>query len=141
MKEILERFYGVWIDKNGNVLFIKPGNMNEVKVSFASGRTKAPVERSFMQQKLTIDVPGEFDKGFGELIVQFGALYYGPQLHLKYEITEFYEQKPSLEPSHALVASSPKEKKEWLKWFEPLHDYVAVAEQEWTALLTSYKLN
>ncbi len=60
---------------------------------------KAPVERSFMQQKLTIDVPGEFDKGFGELIVQFGALYYGPQLHLKYEITEFYEQKPSLGPS------------------------------------------
>ena len=43
MKEILERFYGVWFDKNGNLLFIKPGNMNEVKVSFASGRTKAPV--------------------------------------------------------------------------------------------------
>jgi hypothetical protein len=86
MKDILERFYGVWIDKNGNVLFIKPGNSNEVKVSFASGRTKAPVERSFMQQKLTIDLPGEFDKGFGELIVQFGAPYYGPQLHLKYKV-------------------------------------------------------
>ncbi|MDM8547174.1 hypothetical protein [Candidatus Venteria ishoeyi] len=141
MQSVLDEFLGLWLDKNGNLLFIKPWNTGGVKVSFASGKTKAPVERGFMQQQLTIDVPGEFHEGFGELIVQFGPPYYGPQLHLRHEITDIYEGKPSLEPSHALVASAPKEKKEWLQWLEPLDDYVLVDDDRKEAVLSSYQLS
>jgi hypothetical protein len=130
MENMLENFVGLWVDKNANLLLIEPWKTDVVKVFFASGKTKAPIERSFMEQKPTTDVLGEFNKGLGELIVQFGKPYYGPQLHLKYEVTNIYEGKASLEPSHALVGSASKEKKEWLKWLEPLEDYVFIGDKD-----------
>ena len=127
---MIEKFLGLWIDKNANLLLIEPWESNIVKVFFASGKTKAPVERNFMQRQLTIDVSGKFDNGHEELIFQFGKAYYGPQLHLKYEITDNYEGKASLEPSHALVGSASEEKKEWLRWLEPLEDYVFIDDKD-----------
>ena len=130
MENTLEKFLGLWVDKNANLLLIESWKADVVKVFFASGKTKAPIERSFMEHNLTIDVLGEFSKGLGELIVQFGKPYYGPQLHLKYEFTNIYEGKASLEPSHALVGSASKEKEEWLKWLEPLEDYVLIDNKD-----------
>jgi len=142
MENILEQFLGLWMDKNANLLFIEPWKTDIVKVFFASGKTKSPVERIFLQQKLTVNVEGEFDTGYGELIVQFGHAYYGPQLHLKYETTDIYNGKASLEPSHALVDSASEEKKEWLKWLDPLEDYVLINDKdEIEKILLLYKVN
>ncbi len=143
---MIEKFIGLWVDNNANLLLIEPWKLNIlnsgiVKVLFASGKTKAPVSRDFMQQQFTVDVPGEFNNGHEELIIQFGKAYYGPQLHLKYEITDNYKGKASLDPSHALAGSASKEKKEWLKWFEPLEDYVYIDGQDKIEeLLKSYKI-
>ena len=122
MKNTLEQYLGLWIDRNGNLLLIKPSEANTVKVSFASGKTMAAIERCFMQQQFTLDVDGEFDSDYKELTVQFGIRYFEPKLQLKYE-------RACLSPSYKLSASTPKEKKEWLRWFEPLEDYYLIEDQ------------
>ena len=121
-----KQFLGLWLDRNGNVLLIKSLEANTVKVSFASGKTKSPVKRSFMQQQLTVDVDGEYDSGNQELIVQFGVRYFEPTLHLNYQATDIHSGKLSLRPSYKLSVSTPSEKKEWVKWFEPLEDYLLI---------------
>ncbi len=140
---MIKNFLGLWVDKNANLLLIEPIEKSDiVKVFFASGKTEAPVKRSFMKGQLTINVPGEFHSGHEELIVQFGNAYYGPQLHLKYEITDDFEGKASLEPSHALVSSASQEKKDWLKWLEPLEDYVFIDdENKIKEILTLYRFS
>jgi len=122
-----KQFLGLWLDRNGNLLLITSLEANTVKVSFASGKTKSPVKRSFLQQQpTTIDVDGEYDSGNQELIVQFGIRYFEPTLHLKYESADIHCGKPTLRPSYKLSVSTPGEKKEWMKWFEPLEDYLLV---------------
>ncbi|VVH60127.1 hypothetical protein BAZOLSSOX_2132 [uncultured Gammaproteobacteria bacterium] len=60
---MIEKFIGLWVDNNANLLLIEPWKLNIVKVLFASGKTKAPVSRDFMQQQFTVDVPGEYRIG------------------------------------------------------------------------------
>jgi len=137
----LEKFLGLWLDKNGNILLIHSLKANTLLVSFASGKTQAPIERSGVPQQLTVDVDAEYDTEKEELIVQFGTRYYGPQLQLRYEATDLYREKPSLKPSISLAPSSPKNKKEWVKWFEPLENYVLIDRKEdIEVVLASYKL-
>jgi hypothetical protein len=92
-------------------------------------KRKSPIKRSFLQQQPTIDVDGEYDSGNQELIVQFGVRYFEPTLHLKYESADIYNEKPTLRPSYKFSASTPSEKKEWMKWFEPLEDYVLIDDK------------
>lgn len=110
-KNPLKQFLGLWLDRNGNVLLIKSLEANTVKVSFASGKTKSPVKRSFMQQQLTINVDGEYDSSIQELIVQFGVRYFEPTLHLQYESADIQSGKPILRPSYQLSDSTPRGKK------------------------------
>ena len=60
-----------------------------------------------MQQKLTIDIDGEYDTNNKELIAQLGIRYFKPILHLNYQ---FLLQI----------------KKEWMKYFELLEDYLLI---------------
>jgi len=139
MKNTVKQFLGLWVDSNGNVLFIKSPEANTVKVSFASGKIMSPIKRCSMHQQLTIDVDGEYDSDCIELTVQFGVRYFEPQLHLKYEIAG---QSSSLKPSYKLPASTPREKKEWLKWFEPLENYFLIEDKKKVEeILLLYKLN
>jgi len=137
-----KQFLGLWLDRNGNLLLITSLEANTVKVSFASGKTKSPVKRSFLQQQpTTIDVDGEYDSGNQELIVQFGIRYFEPTLHLKYESADIHKGKPSLRPSYKLSESTPSEKKEWMKWFEPLENYVLIDDSNRTEEIKSlYKI-
>jgi len=113
-KNTLEQFLGLWLDKNDNALLITSLEANTVKVAFASGRSKSPVKRSFLQQ-LTIDVDGEYDTDNKELIVQFGVRYFEPTLNLNYQAPDIYCSKPRLRPTYELSISTPSEKKEWMK--------------------------
>ncbi len=140
MSEQLENFLGMWMDKNSNVLFIKRGTGDKVLVSFASGIGKAPVIRKFNRDQPTINVDGEYYHGVGELVVMFGAPYYGPQLNLLYKNSEIYEGKPSLEPSYVCSVSAPKKQKKWIKWFKPLEDFEQVEEDKREDLISSYQL-
>ena len=47
-------------------------------------------------------------------------------MYLKYESADIYSGKPTLRPSYKLSDSTPSEKKEWMKWFEPLEGYVLI---------------
>ena len=142
MKNTVEQFLGLWVDRNGNVLLIKSPEANTVKVSFASGKIMSPIERCSMHQQLTIDVESEYDTLNTELIVQFGVRYFEPKLHLKYEIADQYKGNSSLKPFYKLPVSTPLEKKEWLKWFEPLENYFLIeGQKKIEAILLAYKLN
>ena len=142
MKNTLEQFLGLWMDRNGNILLIKALEANTVKVSFASGKIMSPIERCSMHQQLTIDVEGEYDSFYTELIVQFGVRYFEPQLHLKYEIADQYKGNSSLKPSYKLPVSTPREKKDWLKWFEPLENYFLIEDKKKIEeILLLYKLS
>ena len=79
MKNTVEQFLGLWVDSYGNVLLIKSPEANTVKVSFASGKIMSPIDRCSMHQQLTIDVDGEYDSDYKELIVQFGVRYFEPK--------------------------------------------------------------
>jgi len=140
-KNTLEQFLGLWLDKNDNALLITSLEANTVKVTFASGRTKSPVKRSFLQQQLTIDVDGEYDTDNKELIVQFGVRYFEPTLHLNYQTPDIHSSKPSLKPSYELSISTPSEKREWMKWFDPLEDYLLIDDYTKVEhILLPYKL-
>jgi len=68
--------------------------------------------------------------------------YFEPQLHLKYEIEDQYTGSSSLKPSYKLPVSTPREKKEWLKWFEPLENYFLIEDKKKVEeILLLYKLN
>ena len=123
---MLKQFLGLWIDNNNNALLIQSLEANTVKVSFASGKTKSPIKRNFMQQQYTVNVDAEYDSGNQELIVRFGVRYFEPTLHLKYEKNDIHSGRASLRPSYKLSVSTPSEKKEWMKWFEPLESYVLI---------------
>jgi len=125
---MLKQFLGLWVDNNNNLLLIQSLVANTVKVTFASGKTNSPIKRSFLQQQPTVNVDAEYDSGKQELIVQFGVRYFEPTLHLKYEDNDLYSEKPSLRPSYKLSVSTPSEKKEWMKWFEPLESYVLIVD-------------
>ena len=102
----------------------------------------SPINRCSMHQQLTIDVEGEYDSRYMELIVQFGVRYFEPQLHLKYEIAGQYKGNSSLKPSYKFPVSTPREKKEWLKWFEPLENYFLIEDKKKVEeILLLYKLN
>ena len=129
MKTTLEQYLGLWIDRNDNILLIKPSEANTVKVSFASGKIMAPIERYLMHKQFTIEVDGEFDTDYKELTVQFGVRYFEPKLHLTYKLTDNCKEKASLRPSYKLSVSTPKEKKEWMEWFEPLESYFFIEDK------------
>jgi len=142
MQKFLEQFLGLWADRNGNVLLIKTLEGNNVKVSFASGKTKSPIEQFFLPKRLTIDVDAEYDTNCEELVVLFGVRYFEPTLHLAYEITDLYNGKPNLRPSYKLSASTPNEKRTWMKSFEPLEGYVLIDDQHTMAeILCLYSLS
>jgi len=139
MTEILEKFLGLWKDEHGNIIYIQVRDTNEVKASFASGKTEAPFVRRCFRNELTIDMPGEFIKDFGALAIRFGKPYRGPELHLTY-IQDEENKTCYLEPAYVCIVSATEAEEECLEQIKSVEDLHWIEQEEWKFYLTRYKL-
>lgn len=57
----MERFKGIWQNKEGNRLIIEKKSEIEAIVTFISGKTDEPIKRPYFDNQLTIDMPAKLD--------------------------------------------------------------------------------
>ena len=81
----MERFIGIWKNKDGNILEIKPNNKKSLKVTFFSGRTGKPVIRDYYKGKESVEMYAELNYYESSLEVELGVKGSGFQLSLLYD--------------------------------------------------------
>ena len=94
----MERFIGIWKNKSGNILEIKPNDKNSIKVSFISGTTGKPVIREYYDNNESIDMFAELDFYESSLEVELWEKGKGFQLSLLYNWMDY-----RIEPGYRLA--------------------------------------
>ncbi len=81
----MERFIGIWKNKDGNILEIEPNNKKSLKVTFISGSTGKPVIRDYYKGKKSVKMYAELGYYESSLEVELGVNRSGFQLSLLYD--------------------------------------------------------
>ena len=87
----MERFIGIWKNKDGNILEIKPNNKKSLKVTFISGRTGKPIIRDYYKGKESVEMFAELDYYESSLEVELGEKGSGFKLSLLYDWIDLKE--------------------------------------------------
>lgn len=127
-----ERFPGVWVNQDGNVLVIeKSRKPDKFFVSFAPTPEASPVIRKFYENRPTIRMSGQWRTDLDSLEVTLGLLGNEPWLDLSPESSGFYYPGPCLVPGIITYDSRSHSQPFDLTWLGNLKPYRLVAESEW----------
>jgi len=126
----LDKFIGIWKNKAGNVLEIKPHDKKSLKVTFLSGKTGKPVVREYYDNNESIDMLAELDFYESSLEVELWKKGKGFQLSLLHDWIDF-RNEPSgyyLAPGLTQYAEDNFTEK-YGHLFEPLEYYKRIEEK------------
>ena len=127
----IDRFIGIWKNKAGNVLEIKPNDKKSLKVTFLSSKTGKPVVREYYDNNESIDMLAELDFYESSLEVELWKKGKGFQLSLLYDYIEF-KNEPSeycLAPGLTQYAEDNLTEK-YIHLYEPLDYYKRVRNEK-----------
>ena len=96
----MERFIGIWKNKDGNILEIKSNNKKSLMVTFISGKTGKPVIRDYYQGKESVEMYAELDFYESSIEVELWEKGKGFQLSLLYDWMDY-----RIEPGYRLAPS------------------------------------